>query len=326
MEKNTLLSIIIPLYNCEKYIAQCLDSIFMQCLDEADFEVIVIDDGSKDNSHDIVSEYAENHDNIQVVKQENQGVACTRNNALKMASGDYVTFVDADDMLVEGSLKALLNIARENKADIVKGAHIEVSQETVLKDYSNESQSNTTVEVKTGGEAIVKVTKLKEGYCWGYLISRKLIIDNNIHFPPQVSFMEDWAFITQAILKSATFVNTDILFYLYRNNAASCVANMSTEKLLLGCRSIDIVANVAHNTEGAVKKKLMDNVCANINIVLWFTIHYRSIFCDRKTISRELTRLFKLVQPQYVPRSLKIFRLCPRLFILIRHLIAKRKY
>ena len=326
MEKQTLLSIIIPLYNCEKYIIQCLDSIYMQCLDEADFEVIVIDDGSKDNSYAIVSEYAKNHNNIQVVKQENQGVACTRNNALKIASGDYVTFVDADDMFVEGSLKALLNIARENKADIVKGASIKVPQDSVCKDYNDQTKSSYSIKVITGEDAIVKVTKLKEGYSTGYLISRKLITDNNIQFPPQVSFMEDWAFITQAILKSATFVNTDILFYLYRNNAASCVANMSTEKLLLSCRSIDIVANVAHNTEGAVKKKLMDNVCVNINIVLWFTIHYRSIFHRKKEIIKALLQLLQQVDRTYIPESLKLFRLFPSMYIIVRNLLASRKY
>ena len=326
MEKHILLSIIIPLYNCEKYITQCLDSIIAQRLDKAVYEVIVIDDGSNDNSYAIVSEYAKNHHNIHVVKQENQGVACARNNAIEKASGDYITFVDADDMLVKGSLNALLNIANENNADIVKGTLIKVPQEAMFNDYCNKSKSSCSIDVMTGEDAIVKVTKLKEGYSTGYLISRKLITINNIHFPHHVSFMEDWAFITQAILNSAIFVNTDISLYLYRNNSSSCVTNMSTEKLLLSCRSIYIVANVAHNTFGAVKKKLMDNVCANINIVLWFTIHYRRIFHDRKTITKVLVPLLKQVDSQFISRSLKPFILFPNLYIVIRHLLAKRKY
>ena len=111
MEQETTLSIIIPLYNCEKYIKHCLDSILAQGLNKSDFEIIIVDDGSVDNSYSIASAYATDHDNIIVVRQENQGVACTRNNALQMAKGNYVTFVDADDMLVGGSLAKLLRIA-----------------------------------------------------------------------------------------------------------------------------------------------------------------------------------------------------------------------
>ncbi len=326
MQKHTLLSIIIPLYNCEKYIAQCLDSIFRQEMKESEFEVIIVDDGSKDNSYAIVSEYAKNHDNIRIIKQENQGVACARNNGVEKAQGDYITFVDADDMLVDGSLCELLKIAIDNKADIVKGKHIEVSQEADYKEYRKNDGRGLSVESMTGEDAIVKVTKLKEGYCWGYLLSRKLIVENKLTFPPKVSFMEDWAFITQALLKCRRFVNTNVLFYLYRNNVSSCVANMSTEKLLLGCRSIDIVAKAAEYTGGAVKRKLTDNVCTNINIILWYTIHYRRIFSDRNEITKVLSQMMKSVETQYIPRNLKPFKLFPRMYILIRHLIAKRKY
>ena len=114
MNNQPILSIIIPLYNCEKYIRQCLYSIFRQEINESEYEVIVIDDGSKDNGCSLAYEYAKSHQNIRVIKQENQGVACARNNALEKAKGDYITFVDADDMLVSGSLKSLLKIAVEN--------------------------------------------------------------------------------------------------------------------------------------------------------------------------------------------------------------------
>ena len=325
MNNHPILSIIIPLYNCEKYIKQCLDTIFRQEMNESDFEVIVIDDGSKDSSYSLASEYAKRHQNILVVKQENQGVACARNNALEKATGDYVTFVDADDMLVFGSLSTLIKIAVENKADIVKAAHKEVPEDAVCEDFSS-SHDNCSIQVMTGEEAIVNVTRMKEGYCWGYLISRKLITDNRLLFPPKVAFMEDWAFITQAILKSRTFVNADVLLYLYRRNSSSCMANVTTEKMLLGCKAIDIVANLAKDTSGVVKKKLSDNVCVNINIVLWFTIHYRSIYNRKKEIIKALLQLLHQVDRTYIPGSLKVFRLFPSMYIIVRNLLASRKY
>ena len=325
MNNYPVLSIIIPLYNCEKYIKQCLDTIFRQEMNESEFEVIVIDDGSKDSGYSLASEYAKRYQNIIVMKQENQGVACARNNALEKATGDYVTFVDADDMLVFGSLGKLIKIAVDNKADIVKAAHKEVSEDAVYEDFSI-SHDNCSIHVMTGEEAIVNVTRMKEGYCWGYLISRKLITDNNLKFPPKVAFMEDWAFITQTILKSRTFVNTDVLLYLYRRNSSSCMANVTTEKMLLGCQAIDIVANLTKDTSGDVRKKLSDNVCVNINIVLWFTIHYRSIFNRKKEIIKALLQLMQIVDRTYIPRSLRLFRLCPRMYIIVRNLLASRKY
>ena len=325
MNNHPILSIIIPLYNCEKYIKQCLDTIFRQEMNESDFEVIVIDDGSKDSGYSLASEYAKRYQNIIVIKQENQGVACARNNALEKATGDYITFVDAEDMLVSCSLSTLIKIAVENKADIVKAAHKEVPEGAVCEDFSS-SHDNGSIHVMTGEEAIVNVTRMKEGYCWGYLISRKLITDNRLSFPPKVTFMEDWAFITQAILKSRTFVNADVLLYLYRRNSSSCMANVTTEKMLLGCKAIGIVANLAKDTYGDVKKKLSDNVCVNINIVLWFTIHYRSIFHRKKEIIRVLLQLLQTVDRTYIPGSLKVFRLFPSMYIIIRNLLASRKY
>ena len=325
MNNHPILSIIIPLYNSEKYIKQCLDTIFRQEMNESEFEVIVIDDGSKDSGYSLASEYAKRHQNVLVVKQENQGVACARNNALEKATGDYITFVDADDMLISGSLRALLKIAVENKADIVKAAHKEVPEDAVCEDFSS-SHDNSSIQIMTGEEAIVNVTRMKEGYCWGYLISRKLITDNRLSFPPKVAFMEDWAFITQAILKSRTFVNADVLLYLYRRNSSSCMANVTTEKMLLGCQAIDIVANLAKDTYGDVKKKLSDNVCVNINIVLWFTIHYRSIFNRKKEIIKALLQLLQQMDRAYIPESLKLFRLFPSMYIIVRNLLASRKY
>ena len=325
MNNHPILSIIIPLYNCEKYIKQCLDTIFRQEMNESDFEVIVIDDGSKDSGYLLASEYAKRHQNILVIKQGNQGVACARNNAMEKATGDYVTFVDADDMLVSGSLSTLIKIAVENKADIVKAAYKEVPEDAVCEDFSS-SHDNSSIQIMTGEEAIVNVTRMKEGYCWGYLISRKLITDNRLSFPPKVAFMEDWAFITQAILKSRTFVNADVLLYLYRRNSSSCMANVTTEKMLLGCKAIDIVANLAKDTSGDVKKKLFDNVCVNINIVLWFTIHYRSIFNRKKEIIKALLQLLQQVDRTYIPESLKLFRLFPSMYIIVRNLLASRKY
>ena len=206
MNTQPLLSVIIPLYNCGRFVIQCLDSIYAQQLAESEFEVIVVDDGSTDNGAALVAQYARGHGNLQLLRQENQGVACARNHALCKACGDYVTFVDADDLLVSGSLKPLLQVAVEHDAEVVKAAHVEIAEETTDHDCK-EVVCEDFVRRMSGGDAIVHVTRFKEGYCWGYLIRRSLVADHAITFPDKVSFMEDWAFITRVLLKCRTFVH-----------------------------------------------------------------------------------------------------------------------
>lgn len=98
------LSIIIPMYNAEKYIGNCLESILNQNLDPAQYEIIIINDGSTDKSIQIVNEYAISNDNIIILSQSNSGQSSARNNGISKATGDFLFFIDADDFLIPDSL------------------------------------------------------------------------------------------------------------------------------------------------------------------------------------------------------------------------------
>lgn len=117
MNKAPLISIIIPIYKVEKYISETLESIYKQEFDENEIEVICVNDGTPDNSMQIVNEFATNHTNLHVTNQENQGLSCARNAGLRIAQGDYVWFVDSDDKVAEQSLKQLERIIT-NEPDI----------------------------------------------------------------------------------------------------------------------------------------------------------------------------------------------------------------
>ena len=101
------LSIIIPVYNVEKYIRACFESVYRQNLKEDSFEVIVVDDGSEDDSIALIEDIIDQHSNITIVSQTNQGLSCARNIGLKNAIGRYVLFLDSDDLLVDGCLSEL---------------------------------------------------------------------------------------------------------------------------------------------------------------------------------------------------------------------------
>ena len=113
--KKTLISIIVPVYNTEKYIECCLDSIMKQ--DYPNFEVILVNDGSTDESGIIIQKYKEKYKNISYIKQENKGVGAARNAGIKVAKGDYISFVDSDDLIMEDYCSHLLSIIGD--ADIV---------------------------------------------------------------------------------------------------------------------------------------------------------------------------------------------------------------
>ena len=299
-----------------------------------DCEVIVVDDGSTDNSRDLVAGYAVSHTNLVLINQENSGVAMARNTGIECARGKYITFVDADDLLVGGSLRRLVDIAKSYDADIVKAWHKKVPEDAMAEGYEclddgaegRGCYADGAVRVMSGDEAIVKETKLDEGYCWGYLIRSSVIKAYAISFPEGVMFMEDWAFITQVMVHAQCFVVAPLLYYLYRDNASSCVANMTMGKLLSGCRSIDTVCRLASETNGEVRVRLTENICFNINIILWFVIHYSRIFAERKAIMHTLKSLLKMVDASLVPARLKVFNLVPNLYVMALHAATKRKY
>lgn len=112
------LSIIIPIYKVEKYIHGTLESIYSQGFAEAKFEVICVNDGTPDNSMEIVEDFASKHTNLHVINQENQGLSCARNAGLRIAKGDYIWFVDSDDSLENNALKEVANIIKNQDADI----------------------------------------------------------------------------------------------------------------------------------------------------------------------------------------------------------------
>ena len=111
------LSIIVPVYNVEKYIRPCIESIFKQGLDDRDFEVIIVNDGSTDRSMEMIKDIITQHNNITIINQENLSLSVARNNGIAVAKGEYLLMPDSDDLLIENSLKPLLEKALETKVD-----------------------------------------------------------------------------------------------------------------------------------------------------------------------------------------------------------------
>lgn len=171
-------SIIIPVYNVEKYLKECLDSIFRQTLKE--IEVVCVNDDSTDNSLKILVEYQKLHDNMQVITQENSGSGIARNTGIKIANGEYLMFVDPDDYLAADDVVEALYMALKSNDVAVCGGSLVYLKNGVLsrRFYGLTSKCS----VQENGFMTFKDYQCPYGHC-RYIISKDLLVKNNIYYP-----------------------------------------------------------------------------------------------------------------------------------------------
>ena len=215
-------SIIIPVYNTEKYLHKCLTSAIVQTLKE--IEIIVINDASTDNSLKIIKEFEKKDSRIQLINfEKNKGNGIGRNTALKKAKGNYILFLDADDWLEKNAAKLLYQKAKENNYKIVLMGylqHFQVSQKIqAMPVIYNEKDTNLHYYFLTH-------TKGFGSMPWAYLYNRKLLIDNNIFFTEGVYF-EDVNFVAKAIfnVQEIGVLNLPLYHYLVHKESITGFLN-----------------------------------------------------------------------------------------------------
>ena len=164
------LSIIVPVYQVEKYIRPCMESIFRQGLDEADFEVIIVNDGTKDRSMEVIADIISQHDNITVINQENQSLSVARNNGIAAAQGEYILMPDSDDLLIDNSVSPILEKALASKADLVVADFLEMTDEEI-EQITVIEQPPISIKERKGEELYLRDLNPKECYVWRALYS-----------------------------------------------------------------------------------------------------------------------------------------------------------
>ena len=117
MKNNPLVTVIVPVYNCEKYIARCIESVINQTY--SNIELIIVNDGSTDHTNEICENYNKKYQNIKLINQKNQGVSIARNNALNISLGQYIQFTDSDDYMEKDMIELMVKSAVTNNSDIV---------------------------------------------------------------------------------------------------------------------------------------------------------------------------------------------------------------
>ena len=222
---NQTISVIVPVYNVEGYLPQCVDSILSQ--DYGDLEVILIDDGSTDGSGEICDRYAALDSRVRVIHQKNGGAAAAKNAGLRLATGEYLAFADSDDYLEPGAYGFLMKILLENGADAVQGSFREV--------YRNRAEEQRiSEEILEGYDYLLRFPKdFSCALLWNKLYRRALF--DGVFFE-EGHKIDDEYFTYQGFLQPRKVVRMDRVVYNYRKRASSVMSSPeSAERLVLDC-------------------------------------------------------------------------------------------
>lgn len=262
--KNYLnLSIVVPVYNAEKLINKCADSIIDQNT-KYNYNVIFINDGSKDNSLDILREYEKNNKNVIVITQNNKGISETRNLGIKKADGEYIAFVDSDDFIDNNYVEKLLDNAYKNNADIVRCNYYEYDVDTDKIIKTGKEQENKVI---TGG--LGKNILNYKGYPWGGVFKRSLW--NNIEYPN--GYWYEDMIIRMILFRKAkvfSYIDDKLYYYcLHSNNISKSIEKTKDLKCLDHFFLIEKLYELNNELELEKDEALFYNLTYEYSVVLW---------------------------------------------------------
>lgn len=270
---SPVLSFIIPVYNVEPYLKECVNSILKQC--GTDCEVLLIDDGSTDGSGMICDVFSENNTNVRTLHQINRGHSAARNVGLEMAIGKYIAFIDSDDYIGQGCVKDILNWIKTADADIcfMEGYKLfpdgtteslgdEIDRRRVLGKSKEEAFRHLATRPKYPGSACTK------------LFRREFLTEKELRFPTNLTHAEDLTFCLNCFLKAEKFDALPCPFYYYRQNRKGSMTSNVNSSSFDGLRTF--VSNFAENLVDEQRKPhtkitgdAMAFVAYEYSILLW---------------------------------------------------------
>lgn len=284
MNEELKISIIIPVYNAEKFLRACVESLQEQR--GCDFEIILVDDGSTDRSSSICDEYAEADSRIRVIHKPNGGVSSARNMGLKAVTGNWLMFVDADDMLYPGALQKLAETISHEEVDILQFAFNrkwEVGQ--------SERMQPTKLQPKDYLQ-----TNFYKVCAACILVKASLIYKNHITFNESVKLAEDQMFVFDLFNHANTVMRIGDILYYYRDNPASATNNTHIN---------DVLQSVEAITQYKKANPLSTN---HFNTMIWLFVY--ELVCRTQIPLVEVCRVFEQAQINMIGRTTMGSRVC----------------
>lgn len=223
------ISLIIPLYNAEKYLEQCLDSVAKQTF--RDFEVLCINDGSKDRTEAIVQSFVDKDPRFKLIDQPNGGCSVARNTGITMSEAPYIAFLDQDDMLHPQAFEALYTMVTKYKTDVAAFKNKTVDDDFVMGETINYDIDK--LEVKVSDNPFQNFFANKKGdsvLVWNRLYSKAAV--KGLEFPKDVQPAEDTTYTLKVMFQIKTIAETDTEFLFYRDSSTSVMNQGKTQKYI----------------------------------------------------------------------------------------------
>ena len=323
------LSIIVPVYNVEKYIRQCIESIFLQNLDENCFEVIIVNDGTEDHSMDVIQDVIERHKNITIIQQNNQGLSVARNVGMATAKGQYILMIDPDDLLIENSLKPLLELVIESQTDVVTADYYEMTNAEInstIIDLPN--FADIKIEKNTGEQMFFDFLRIPvHNYTvWRSLYRNDFLRKHKITFYPGI-YCQDKPFTHEIYLRAKTCIKVSWPIYIYRRHPQGISYTMSERYAKDCCKAIEIMWNMASNMDLSpkIREKMFDYTFNAFAVLSSRLIHeYKSI-----NKSTEIIHYLNSIAPHLnfehgIKQKLYtlLFKKSPRTYICLRYIYS----
>lgn len=261
-------SIIVPVYNVEKYIRQCLESLINQTLQ--DIEIIIVNDGTKDKSIEVINDIIETNKKIVLLNKQNGGISSARNYGLRHATGEYISFVDSDDYVDNDYIEKLYEKAKEFDLDIVVGSHtrLEYDCRLVKKVRNKKLYSN---KASTGEEFLCKQLGLLDYgiEIWDDLYRRQLLLDENLYFHEGI-IHEDDEFTLKVLLKAKRVRLFEQYGYIYRQRQNSLINSELSYINFFSLNEIlkELINEYYKSTSLTCKKILKNMLIEYLNILL----------------------------------------------------------
>ena len=306
------LSIIVPVYNVEDYVYDCIKSLLNQTI--GDFEIIVIDDGSTDNSINIIEKIKD--DRIKIIRKKNGGLSSARNLGIKYSTGEYLAFVDSDDYIgLDKAYEEMYNIAVNDNSDIVSGGSIWYFSEEKKYNHGKTKEIFECTPMKSE-EFFLRCLKFNLVYApvWVNIYKRRLFIDNNLYFKEGI-YHEDEEFTPRAILNSKNISIYYKNFYIYRQREGSIT------KSKLDIKKGRDVFNICLDLEkycSTIKdynlKKAFKNYLANISLEQIYKYKFVKVNKDiKKFILRNSTTIGSKIKSYLLNMNVYIYILFEKL-------------
>jgi glycosyltransferase involved in cell wall biosynthesis len=292
MKEHYKVSIIVPIYNTEPFLKTCLESIVGQSY--KNLEILLIDDGSTDDSPAICDTFAVRDSRIKLIHKANQGVSLTRNYALNICSGDFVTFVDSDDWLEPDAIKILIEIYVSSKADLIVASNYDI----ICSSDKSHSQIFPSVDWSTYDiiENLAFICE-KLNVSWGKLYKTDLIQCNNIRFNSLIPYGEDTIFNLDYLIFAKNITLSSKILYNYNQlNESAANKKFYSEfySYMISCQQ-KVKELLFYHSSIAVSSIICEKCALRFFdlAIFHYTNAYKARLCDKKEIINGLTKVFK---------------------------------